>query len=168
MLDQRKAFRGRIPAYVVALSLLLAGGSIVLTPLFAALAATATFNLRFTTNDTGDIVFVANTVTTCPTTAPECAPARTGGGAKTDLLNNNFYSMVYVNQDTATSGLINSSSADLALPTSLPPISRSVGSVRWPVLGRQNDEGIARPGTLPPPRLGILDGNWRADGDASA
>jgi uncharacterized repeat protein (TIGR01451 family) len=91
----------------------------------AALAATATFNLRFTTNDTGDIVFVANTVTTCPTTAPECAPARAGTGAKTDFLNNNFYSMVYVTIDTATPGLINSSSADLALPSGLPP-SQSV------------------------------------------
>jgi uncharacterized repeat protein (TIGR01451 family) len=112
-------FRGRISAYVIALSLLLAGVSILLAPLLAALAASATFGLRFTTNNNGDIVFVANTVTSCPTTAPECGPSQQGVGAKSDFLNNNFYSMVYVNVDTATPGLINSSSADLALPGSL-------------------------------------------------
>jgi len=43
-----------------------------------ALAATATFGLRFTTNNNGDFVFVANTVTTCSKTASECAPAQLG------------------------------------------------------------------------------------------
>jgi hypothetical protein len=88
-------------------------------------AAGVTFTQRFTTNDTGDIVYVANTVTTCPTTAPECAPAQQGVGAKADFLNNNFYSMVYVNVDGATPGIFDSSRASLALPGGL-PASQSV------------------------------------------
>jgi hypothetical protein len=64
---------------VIALSLVLAGASIVFSPLFAALAATATFNLRFTTNDTGDIVFVANTVTDQPRNGTR---VRSGAGWK--------------------------------------------------------------------------------------
>jgi uncharacterized repeat protein (TIGR01451 family) len=77
------------------------------------------FSTRFTRNTNGDITVIGNVVTTCPTTASMCAAAqnRTASGAN---LNNNNYSMIYVDVDTAdtpTDGSPNnSSSATFTLP----------------------------------------------------
>jgi hypothetical protein len=72
------------------------------------------FAIRFTTNDFGSITFAANTLMTCPDSAPTCASARLGlqGGA---LGNNNGYAMTYVDVD-ADSATFNSSTATLGLP----------------------------------------------------
>jgi hypothetical protein len=88
------------------------------------LAAGVTFNLRFSTNDTGDVVFAANTIMTCSGRPNQCPDAQKGLGGLGNL-DNDKYSMVYVNVDTATPGLFNSSSADLALPSGV-PASQSV------------------------------------------
>jgi hypothetical protein len=87
-------------------------------------AASVTFNLRFTTNDTGDVVFAANTIMMCSVRPNQCPDAQKGQGGLGNL-NNDKYSMVYVNVDTATPGLFDSSSADLALPSGI-PASQSV------------------------------------------
>ena len=56
------------------------------------------FAIRYTTNDLGSITFAANTLMTCPDSAPTCASARLGaqGGS---LGNNNGYAMTYVDVD---------------------------------------------------------------------
>jgi hypothetical protein len=82
------------------------------------LAAGVTFNLRFSTNDTGDVVFAANTIMMCSVRPNQCPSAEAGQGGLGNL-NNDKYSMIFVNVDTATPGLFNSSSADLALPNGI-------------------------------------------------
>ncbi|HKZ14100.1 MAG TPA: hypothetical protein VJL81_09675 [Solirubrobacterales bacterium] len=82
----------------------------------AALGAARTFEQRFEANDTGDITLVGNTVLTCPAANPQCAAAQ-AGTASGAALNNNAYTMGYVNQDPAAPpGVFDSSSADLSLP----------------------------------------------------
>ena len=68
------------------------------------------FTARFSTNANGDIAIVGNTLETCQTSVADCANARAGSGT---VLNNNNFSMVRVNVDSAT---IDSSSARLSLP----------------------------------------------------
>ena len=72
------------------------------------------FAIRYTTNDLGSITFAANTLMTCPDSAPTCASARLGaqGGS---LGNNNGYAMTYVDVD-ADPTTFNSSTATLNLP----------------------------------------------------
>jgi hypothetical protein len=73
------------------------------------------FAIRYTTNDVGSITFAANTLMTCPDSAPTCANARLGlqGGA---LGNNNGYTMTYVDVDGPANTTFNSSTATLGLP----------------------------------------------------
>jgi hypothetical protein len=68
------------------------------------------FTPRFSTNANGDIAIVGNTLETCQTSAADCSNARAGLGS---VLNNNNFSMVRVNTDSAT---LDSSSARLSLP----------------------------------------------------
>jgi uncharacterized repeat protein (TIGR01451 family) len=68
------------------------------------------FTTRFSTNANGDIAIVGNTLETCQTSVADCANARAGLGS---VLNNNGFSMVRVNTDSAT---LDSSSARLSLP----------------------------------------------------
>jgi large repetitive protein len=68
------------------------------------------FAPRFSTNANGDIAIVGNTLETCQTSVADCANARAGTGT---VLNNNNFSMVRVNTDSA---LLDSSSARLSLP----------------------------------------------------
>ena len=97
------------------------GGWIVIGLVACALLAPASaqadrsFAIRFTTNDLGSITFAANTVMTCPDSAPTCAAARLGtqGGA---LGNNNGYTMGYVDVDGAGNATFDSSTATLSLP----------------------------------------------------
>lgn len=78
-------------------------------------AGDRTFTKRFSTNDTGDIVFVGNTLMTLsgvsPTVAANVQNAITTGTAA----NNNSYFMEYVDVDS-TANLGNSSTAALKLP----------------------------------------------------
>jgi uncharacterized repeat protein (TIGR01451 family) len=80
----------------------------------AAASADRPFAIRYTTNDAGSITFAANTLMTCPASAPTCPAAQAGtqGGS---LGNNNGYAMTYVDAD-GLPGTFNSSSADLTLP----------------------------------------------------
>ena len=68
------------------------------------------FTARFSTNANGDIAIVGNTLETCQTSVADCANARAGVGS---VLNNNSFSMVRVNTDSAA---LDSSSARLSLP----------------------------------------------------
>ena len=86
---------------------------------FALLATAAQadrdFTLRFSTNDTGDIAIVGNTLMTCPDSASTCAAAR-NGTASGSANNNNGYVMQYVDVDGDPATTFNSSSATLTLP----------------------------------------------------
>jgi uncharacterized repeat protein (TIGR01451 family)/fimbrial isopeptide formation D2 family protein len=79
----------------------------------SALQAQVAFSPRYSANAKGDIVFVANTLMTCPTAAAGCTAAQNTSLAAG--LNNN-YAMVYVDID-ADSTTFNSSSSQLNLPT---------------------------------------------------
>ncbi|WP_237722831.1 hypothetical protein [Singulisphaera acidiphila] len=70
------------------------------------------FTARFSANDTGDILFAANTLMTAPASDPGAAAAQAGIGT---ALNNNNFSMVYVDVDSDPT-TFNSSRADLHLP----------------------------------------------------
>lgn len=76
-----------------------------------ALAVATPFGVRYTTTTTGDITFAANTLMTAPAT-PAGDDARNGVGT---ALNNNDFTMVYVDID-ADPTTFNSSSADLVMP----------------------------------------------------
>ena len=80
----------------------------------AAAQADRPFAIRYTTNDAGSITFAANTLMTCPASAPTCAAARAGTQGGT-LGNNNGCAMTYVDVD-GQPGTFNSSSADLSMP----------------------------------------------------
>src|SRR4051794_18857856 len=75
-------------------------------------AVITAFAPRFSANDNGDILFVANTVLTAPSTDSDAANARNGVGT---WVNNNDFSMVYVDVD-GNSTTFNSSQATLVLP----------------------------------------------------
>jgi len=98
------------------LGLLAAAGWAALTPSVAA-AAPRAFEQRFSTNDTGDIVFAGNTQLTCSAAEGQCLAAR-AGTATGSALNNNAYVMQHVNTDPAQAPVpvFNSSTADLVLP----------------------------------------------------
>jgi uncharacterized repeat protein (TIGR01451 family) len=74
-------------------------------------SADRSFTPRFSTNDTGDITFAANTLMTCPTAAANCTSGRAGAAQ-----NNNSFNMGYVDVDGDPS-TFDSSSANLRLPT---------------------------------------------------
>ena len=79
-----------------------------------ALAVTAPFEVRFTTDTTGDITFAANTLMTAPASAGQAAiDAQNGVGSK---VNNNDFQMAYVDID-ADPTTFNSSAAELVLPS---------------------------------------------------
>jgi uncharacterized repeat protein (TIGR01451 family) len=86
-------------------------GTLVLVLGLASVArADRAFTARFSTNANGDIAVVGNTLETCQTAAADCVNARAGLGT---ALNNNGFSMVRVNTDSAS---LDSSSARLTLP----------------------------------------------------
>ncbi|MQA74706.1 MAG: DUF11 domain-containing protein [Solirubrobacterales bacterium] len=106
--------RGALIRRLVLSSIAVLGGLAALAP--QALGAARPFEPRFSTNDTGDIEIVANTLLTCPDADPQCAAAR-AGTASGSALNNNNYVMQHVNADPAApAAVFNSSSADLDLP----------------------------------------------------
>lgn len=89
--------------------------AIVLTMAPAQAQVVRNFTSRYSVNTTGDIVLIGNTLMTCSTTGTNgasCNAARNGTGS---LLNNNSFTMVYVDMD-GDSTTTNSSSADLNLP----------------------------------------------------
>ena len=68
------------------------------------------FTPRFSTNASGDIAIVGNTLETCQAAAADCANARKGDGS---ALNNNSFVMERVDIDHT---MLDSSSAPLSLP----------------------------------------------------
>jgi uncharacterized repeat protein (TIGR01451 family) len=85
--------------------------------------AAVTFNPRFTINAPGDITFAANTLMTAvagqggqgqPGTVQQQNDARDGEGADSDIWNDDWWKMQYVNVDPV--GNFASSSADLVIP----------------------------------------------------
>lgn len=79
-----------------------------------ALAVTTPFTVRYTTNDTGDITFAANTLMTAgpPATPQQIADVQNGVGPKQ---NNNDFTMTYVDID-ADPSTFNSSASALVMP----------------------------------------------------
>jgi len=71
------------------------------------------FAPRFSTNDTGDIAIVGNTLLTCSSSASGCVAAQAGTGS---TLNNNDFVMGYVDVDSDAT-TFNSSRATLSLPS---------------------------------------------------
>lgn len=98
----------KLVAVVVACGVLLATAA-------SSWGAARPFSQRFSTNDTGNIAMVANTLVTCPAVAANCAAARAGTASPLTENNNNAFTMQYVNTDPAP-GIFNSSSATLTLP----------------------------------------------------
>jgi uncharacterized repeat protein (TIGR01451 family) len=93
-------------------------GAVAAAMLIAAPVAHAdrAFSVRFTTNDFGSITFAANTLMTCPDSAPTCANARLGNEPGS-LGNNNGYAMTYVDVDGPANATFDSSTATLGLPS---------------------------------------------------
>lgn len=84
----------------------------------AASAGAANYVQRYSTNTNGSIAMAANTLETCPSSESGCTAAQSAStfdNAGNSALNNNNYTMRYVNIDPA-SGRFNSSSSDLGLP----------------------------------------------------
>jgi uncharacterized repeat protein (TIGR01451 family) len=85
----------------------------------AAFAASAhadrDFTVRFSTNDTGNIAIVGNTLMTCPTAAANCVAAQ-NGTATGSALSNNAYNMQHIDADGDPATTLNSSRATLSLP----------------------------------------------------
>lgn len=71
------------------------------------------FSPRFSTNDTGDVAIIGNTLLTCSSSASGCAAAQAGTGSS---LNNNDFVMGYVDVDSDAT-TFNSSRATLSLPS---------------------------------------------------
>jgi len=72
---------------------------------------------RFTTNDTGSITMIANTLETCPVDAAgQTACSNAQAGAVGATLNNNDWVMRRVDQDGDPATTLDSSSASLSLP----------------------------------------------------
>ena len=91
---------------------------------------------RFSTNDTGNITFAANTLMVCPAAAAGCTAARSTpaiSSGTNNAINNNNYNMQYVNVAPGTvpgqGASFDSSSATLSLPVNCD------GAVRGAVLG---------------------------------
>ena len=84
---------------------------VALLPAGAAAQIVRNFTPRFSTNDNGDITMIGNTIMSC-SGGGGCNGARNGTGGN---LNNNDFTMQYVNADTDGS-TFSSSSATLALP----------------------------------------------------
>ncbi|NCX99225.1 MAG: DUF11 domain-containing protein, partial [Planctomycetia bacterium] len=83
-----------------------------------ALAVVTPFDVRFSTNDTGDVTFAANTIMTAPGDSPRAQLARAGIPDPIlgdQILNNDFWDMAYVDIDGDPT-TFNSSAADLVLP----------------------------------------------------
>ena len=76
------------------------------------LAVTTPFTVRYTTNDTGDIIFAANTLMTAPASDPAAVNAQNGTGSK---VANNDFQMTYVDVDSDPA-TFNSSRSDLVMP----------------------------------------------------
>ena len=113
-------------------------------------AADRSFTTRFTTNDTGNITFAANTLMVCPASATGCTAARNTVPIATgtnNALNNNGYLMQYVNTApgaVAGSPAFDSSSATLSLP---PTATVLFAGLYWgaDTSSGQNPTGVAAP-----------------------
>jgi large repetitive protein len=99
------------------------------------------FAPRFSADANGDIVYVANTLMTAPASSPDASNAQAGVGSK---VNNNDFSMVYVDVDSNPS-TFDSSEATLLMPAG--------GSVLWAGLywGAESDSSSRNRVLFQPP-----------------
>ena len=75
------------------------------------------FTPRFSTNGTGNITVIANTLETCPADAPgKTACSQAQAGAAGAVLNNNDWSMQRIDADGSPATTLDSSSSTLSLP----------------------------------------------------
>jgi uncharacterized repeat protein (TIGR01451 family) len=102
------------------------------------------FQPRFTTNATGDIAIVANTMMTAPASDPSAINAQNGVGSN---VNNNDFSMVFVDVDhDATT--FDSSSASLSLPSGATVLFAGLyWGGRNPQVSLENQVKFAAPGS---------------------
>ena len=91
-------------------SLAFALAGVIVLALCSPARADRAFTPRFSTNASGDIAIVGNTLETCQSAAANCLNARAGAGS---VLNNNNFVMERVNVDRT---MLDSSSARLTLP----------------------------------------------------
>ena len=96
----------------VAWTLALASALVVMLMLASSARADRGFARRFSADANGGVTIAANTLESCPESAPGCAEARSGTGSQ---LNNNDFAMQYVDVD-GDRARFDSSSARLALP----------------------------------------------------
>ncbi len=118
---------------------------------------------RFSVNDNGNITFAANTLMVCPAAAAGCTGARNApaiSSGTNNALNNNSYSMQYVNTAPGSVGGVatfDSSSATLSLPPGATVLFAGLywgadtsagagGGVAAPNAGVRNQVGFLRPG----------------------
>lgn len=87
---------------------------VLTVPVFAS-TVIRTFTPRFAVTARGELLMVGNTLMTCPDTNTACAAARAGTSTGS-ALNNNNYTMRWVNTDNVTTVPANSSTATLNLP----------------------------------------------------
>jgi len=71
------------------------------------------FTPRYSTTQRGEVLVIGNSSMTCPDSQTNCPAARNRVGT---ILNNNSYTMEYVNPDNVSTIPANSSTADLVLP----------------------------------------------------
>ena len=147
------------------LARLLVAAALVLLLLATAAPALAdrTFTTRFSTNDTGNIAFAANTLMVCPAASAGCTAARSTppiASGTNNAINNNNYNMQYVNTTPGTvpgSGAsFDSSSAALSLPSTATVLfaglywgadtSAGTGGSVAPNAGANNRVGFRAPG----------------------
>ena len=118
---------------------------------------------RFSVNDNGNITFAANTLMVCPAAAAGCTAARNTppvSSGTNNALDNNTYSMQYVNTSPGTVGGVatfDSSSSTLSLPPTATVLFAGLywgadtsagagGGVAAPNAGVRNQIGFLTPG----------------------
>jgi uncharacterized repeat protein (TIGR01451 family) len=121
-------------------------------------AADRAMSARFSTNDTGNIAFAANTLMVCPAAAAGCTAARTASPVSSGSdasINNNSYTMEYVNTAPGQVGgspSFDSSSAQLALP---PTATVLFAGLYWGGDTSKGTSGVAAPSPALLDRVGF-------------
>lgn len=111
--------RGRSGPRLAFACALLAALVMTIGGVLAPAASAATYTLRHNVDTNGDITYAANTIETCPAAATGCTAALgapTGQSVSDTTLDNNNYTMGYVNVDPG-GGRFDSSRSDVTLPT---------------------------------------------------
>jgi uncharacterized repeat protein (TIGR01451 family) len=101
------------------------------------------FTTRFTTQTTGTLTLIGNTLMTCPATDGQCANAQGGGGGGN--VNNQNFSMRYVDVDGDPSTFA-SSTATLSLPSGSTVLWAGLYWGGWSIAAARSNVKFAVPG----------------------